>query len=459
MFTARGWRKPRKNTQNEQRNVFSHGASPFLRYPEQSRARDCGIQAISFARCSDRTLRYQGRKISCKAGSSGPQARARGESNPVVLTAAAMVALHLAGAQPMLPGIASLALPVPTPAPPCAAAGQASPPLLPPALEPAAKWGPLRAAGSVLPAVAAPPWQSQGSLGAHLVLQEPLVGQQTAQSRTAGSQTPETNSTVLVSMLRQLQQQQQHLQQQQMQHELHLQQHSGALLMLHHPRLQHPDFSSRTRPQTAPDLVLSPPVQKSLVSLPIHMNHSNEPARPASVSTGHQSANTGCSSRSSPPTAGGASQGSPDRESQASLSTLLACNEVLKSQLKENEMRIERHSKSRADHDDADSNDGADSDIGSSNGASSASNASTTPSIKEPSVSQSRYWTEEEHRKFLEAVRCFGAHNHKAIASYVTTRNSTQVRSHSQKFFKKLETFRGRGLPTMLRKRKQPASK
>ena len=36
---------------------------------------------------------------------------------------------------------------------------------------------------------------------------------------------------------------------------------------------------------------------------------------------------------------------------------------------------------------------------------------------------------------------------------------STQVRSHSQKFFKKLETFRGRGLPTMLRKRKNGEAK
>ncbi len=375
-----------------------------------------------------------------------------------------MAALHPAGAQPMLPGIASLALPLPTPAAPCAtAAGQMSPPVLQPApagpAEPTAKWGPLRAAGSVLPAVAAPPWQSKGSLGAHLVLQEPLVGQQTAQSRTGVSQTGEPNSTVLASMLRQLQEQHQHLQQQQMQHELQLQQRTGAFLMLHQPRLQHPDFSSRTNSQIAPELVLSPPVQNSLVSHPMHLNHASDHARHASVSTGHQSLNTGCSSRSSPPTAGGASQGSPDHESQHSLSTLLACNEVLKSQLKENELRIERHSKSRAEHDDADSNDGTDSDISSTNGASSASNASTTPSIKEPSVSQSRYWTEEEHRKFLEAVRCFGAHNHKAIASYVTTRNSTQVRSHSQKFFKKLETFRGRGLPTMLRKRKQPASK
>lgn len=71
-----------------------------------------------------------------------------------------------------------------------------------------------------------------------------------------------------------------------------------------------------------------------------------------------------------------------------------------------------------------------------------------------PQMNQSRYWTEAEHQRFLQAVRTFGAHNHKAIASFVATRSSAQVRSHSQKFFKKLETFRGQGLPSMTRKRK-----
>jgi len=140
------------------------------------------------------------------------------------------------------------------------------------------------------------------------------------------------------------------------------------------------------------------------------------------------------------------------------LSTLLVCNERLKSQLQENELRIKRcqvRAKTLTGSGECNaSEDGSATDDDSSNGTSSLSNASTTPSIKEADTSHSRYWTEEEHQKFLEAVRCFGAHNHKAIASYVTTRNSTQVRSHSQKFFKKLETFRGRGLPNMLRKRK-----
>ena len=153
------------------------------------------------------------------------------------------------------------------------------------------------------------------------------------------------------------------------------------------------------------------------------------------------------------------SQGSPSN----SLSTLLACNELPKSQLHENERQIQHCQVAAAQKSqvDGDSKDGSDDD--STNGTSSLSGASTTPSTKgsesTPPAGQSRYWTEEEHRRFLEAVRCFGAHNHKAIASYVSTRNSTQVRSHSQKFFKKLETFRGRGLPTMLRKRKNGEGK
>jgi len=164
-------------------------------------------------------------------------------------------------------------------------------------------------------------------------------------------------------------------------------------------------------------------------------------------------------------TVGATSGGSPSN----SLSTLLACNELLKSQLHENERQIQHCQVAAAqkvaqrdgDPKDGDSRDVSDDD--SSTGTSSISGASTNPSTKgaegTPPAGHSRYWTEEEHRRFLEAVRCFGAHNHKAIASYVSTRNSTQVRSHSQKFFKKLETFRGRGLPTMLRKRKNTEGK
>jgi len=51
---------------------------------------------------------------------------------------------------------------------------------------------------------------------------------------------------------------------------------------------------------------------------------------------------------------------------------------------------------------------------------------------------QSRYWTEEEHLRFLDAIENYGHKDVKAIASFVGTRNATQVRTHAQKYFIKL---------------------
>jgi len=42
---------------------------------------------------------------------------------------------------------------------------------------------------------------------------------------------------------------------------------------------------------------------------------------------------------------------------------------------------------------------------------------------------QPRFWTAEEHKKFLEAVRLYGYGNARQIAAYVQTRNITQVSS------------------------------
>jgi len=49
-----------------------------------------------------------------------------------------------------------------------------------------------------------------------------------------------------------------------------------------------------------------------------------------------------------------------------------------------------------------------------------------------------RYWSETEHRLFLEALKLYGHKNLKAISAYVGTRNMTQVRTHTQKYFMKL---------------------
>mmetsp|Transcript_35997 Transcript_35997/g.81022 ORF Transcript_35997/g.81022 Transcript_35997/m.81022 type:complete len:460 (-) Transcript_35997:206-1585(-) len=52
--------------------------------------------------------------------------------------------------------------------------------------------------------------------------------------------------------------------------------------------------------------------------------------------------------------------------------------------------------------------------------------------------SQSRYWTDEEHQRFLDAIQKFGHKDVKAISQVVGTRSATQVRTHAQKYFMRL---------------------
>jgi SHAQKYF class myb-like DNA-binding protein len=49
-----------------------------------------------------------------------------------------------------------------------------------------------------------------------------------------------------------------------------------------------------------------------------------------------------------------------------------------------------------------------------------------------------RYWTEEEHQRFLDALQTLGPKDVKAIANFVGSRSATQVRTHAQKYFLKL---------------------
>ena len=49
-----------------------------------------------------------------------------------------------------------------------------------------------------------------------------------------------------------------------------------------------------------------------------------------------------------------------------------------------------------------------------------------------------RYWTEEEHERFIEAVRLFGK-DWGRITSYVGTRSRQSVYSHGQKFRLRVE--------------------
>lgn len=56
----------------------------------------------------------------------------------------------------------------------------------------------------------------------------------------------------------------------------------------------------------------------------------------------------------------------------------------------------------------------------------------------EPRQGQTRYWTGEEHDRFLEAIKEYGEKAYVAISNYVETRTPKQVRTHAQKFQMKM---------------------
>jgi len=51
---------------------------------------------------------------------------------------------------------------------------------------------------------------------------------------------------------------------------------------------------------------------------------------------------------------------------------------------------------------------------------------------------QTRFWTEDEHKRFVAAIRKFGPKDVKAISKAVRTRTPVQVRTHAQKYFLKI---------------------
>jgi len=59
----------------------------------------------------------------------------------------------------------------------------------------------------------------------------------------------------------------------------------------------------------------------------------------------------------------------------------------------------------------------------------------SSPDTKQ--ASESRYWTNEERQRFKKALKTFGT-DFAAIAKFVGTRSSTQVRTHAQKYYAKL---------------------
>eukprot|EP01103_Thecamoeba_quadrilineata_P005525 TRINITY_DN15307_c0_g1_i1.p1 TRINITY_DN15307_c0_g1~~TRINITY_DN15307_c0_g1_i1.p1 ORF type:complete len:234 (+),score=41.03 TRINITY_DN15307_c0_g1_i1:467-1168(+) len=49
-----------------------------------------------------------------------------------------------------------------------------------------------------------------------------------------------------------------------------------------------------------------------------------------------------------------------------------------------------------------------------------------------------KYWTPQEHERFLEALEKYGPRDLKSISNYIQSRTPTQVRSHMQKYLMKL---------------------
>jgi len=59
--------------------------------------------------------------------------------------------------------------------------------------------------------------------------------------------------------------------------------------------------------------------------------------------------------------------------------------------------------------------------------------------IEQDAEFHTRYWLPEEHQRFLVGLKMYGHKDIKSIARFVGTRSSTQVRTHAQKYFMKLD--------------------
>lgn len=70
-----------------------------------------------------------------------------------------------------------------------------------------------------------------------------------------------------------------------------------------------------------------------------------------------------------------------------------------------------------------------------------ASNSQCLPS-EDVKKGSSRYWTADEHARFLEGLKLFGQKDIKSISRHVGTRSATQVRTHAQKYYLRIERER-----------------
>lgn len=63
---------------------------------------------------------------------------------------------------------------------------------------------------------------------------------------------------------------------------------------------------------------------------------------------------------------------------------------------------------------------------------------------EEQKKASSRYWTADEHTRFLEGLEMYGQKDIKAISRHVGTRSATQVRTHAQKYYLRIERERAK---------------
>lgn len=81
-------------------------------------------------------------------------------------------------------------------------------------------------------------------------------------------------------------------------------------------------------------------------------------------------------------------------------------------------------------------------------GVGTTTNASPAPNerriAEDAKKGSSRYWTPDEHARFLEGLELFGQKDIKAISRHVGTRSATQVRTHAQKYYLRIERERAK---------------